>query len=432
MPPARSSPLGGKPDISVQAIGGWLHPGARLHLTGFAKAILQELKSMYGNPNEMFRGVSVMKLLNAVLLCAVVWNGTQTTASAADIDVLQLPGIEQVFMFIKGEIVEGDANKFYENAEGIERATVVLSGPGGLVGEALSIGAEVHDRNFATMVAPEDECFSACALIWIASKRRYLSKDSMIGVHAVYRTGENGVQVSGVGNAEVGAYLAMVELRIEAIRYFTLAPPEAFLPITPAIARLLGIDVYEQDGFEVTTPGEAPSVDRVAFKVARLLAFSTTCSGLFEIDSSPANDTGAAELRRGHEEFGGAAFAEIIPLSVYAAKKEIGEKGAIRWCVDAVNQFAQEDVYVGLDGPSFDCRKASYPTETTICEYVILSALDRLNTMLYKSARSISDAVERGRILQEQRAFLKSRNACMSDSACIERLYRSRIIALAQ
>ena len=51
--------------------------------------------------------------------------------------------------------------------------------------EALSIGSEIRLRGFTTFVAGgKMQCYSACALIWIAGVRRYMMPDASIGVHA--------------------------------------------------------------------------------------------------------------------------------------------------------------------------------------------------------------------------------------------------------
>ncbi|MFP3702229.1 hypothetical protein SB758_42815, partial [Burkholderia sp. SIMBA_013] len=73
---------------------------------------------------------------------------------------------------------------------------------------------------------------------------------------------ENGeYRESGVANAEIGSYLTHLGLRIESMRYFTIAGPNDFLLLTPEKARALGIETYKVDGANITTPSAAPTVD---------------------------------------------------------------------------------------------------------------------------------------------------------------------------
>ena len=67
----------------------------------------------------------------------------------------------------------------------------------------------IAGQNFATMVLPDEECASACALIWISSYRRYMSASSKIGFHAAYTTVDGKPRETGMGNAEIGSYLTI-------------------------------------------------------------------------------------------------------------------------------------------------------------------------------------------------------------------------------
>ena len=127
-----------------------------------------------------------LTLLGAIF-AFVIFSGSVT---AAEVELLDLPGKIDI-VSIKGEVTVGDSDRFSDLVRERDRITVILQSPGGLVKEALQIGAEIRIRNFATMVAPDGECFSACGLIWVSGARRYMSPDSKIGFHAAYRE-ENG------------------------------------------------------------------------------------------------------------------------------------------------------------------------------------------------------------------------------------------------
>ena len=142
---------------------------------------------------------------------------------AADLEKFVLdddPSVPVVIQ-LKGEIVDGDAEAFEKAIEGYSKVTLILESPGGLVHEALRIGATFHQNNFVTMVVDNGQCYSACGLIWIASERRYMSASSQIGIHAAYRQIGDYVEESGEANAVIGSYLKHLGFRIEAICFFT-------------------------------------------------------------------------------------------------------------------------------------------------------------------------------------------------------------------
>jgi len=83
-----------------------------------------------------------------------------------------------------------------ESSEGIssDRA-VCLNSPGGSYMAGREIAQQVHDRGLTTRINAKSECFSACALIFMAGRingaesdtvSRYLHVDGKLGFHAPY------------------------------------------------------------------------------------------------------------------------------------------------------------------------------------------------------------------------------------------------------
>jgi uncharacterized protein len=77
---------------------------------------------------------------------------------------------------------------------------------------------------------------------------------------------------------------------------------------------------------------------------------------------------------------------------------------------------------------SFDCKKATTPTEKQICANEKVSELDEHLGRYYFAARA---AVGHGAscLVKNQREWIARRNAC-KDAACLERLYLSRLAEL--
>jgi hypothetical protein len=303
-----------------------------------------------------------------------------------------------------------------------------VSGPGGLVNEALDIGAQVQEHRFATMVSSQTECYSACALIWLAGPRRYLSPDSVIGVHAAFRTSDDDTaEESGVANARIGAFLNMIGLPLDAITYITTAPPDATLPITPAIARNLGFEVYEQHGMETVTPDAAPTAHVLARQTAELAAISTQCSELLQLDPVTVRQAMERTLGKAHEDFGGERMAEIVSWMPSEVRADVEHDGFAKWCFDAAPRLRAEGLSFGFDGPSFECARASSATERLICNEPQLWGPDRAIAALYSVHRDRATSELKTRLRDTQRSWIAWRDGCGPDSACVVEAYRQRL-----
>lgn len=368
-----------------------------------------------------------LKSLFRVLV--VIW---ASSSVAADVDVLFAEG-DYAQIIIQGPITKGDGENFYELVERYPRASVALDSPGGNVMEALSIGSEIRLRGFTTFVAGgKMQCYSACALIWIAGVRRYMMPDARIGVHAAYEmvTDEDGTdeaRESGVGNAQIGAYLNELGLSAKAIAFFTVAAPEGFEYITPAAAQLLDIDVFVQDEAGFQTPAERSTPRRVADRASRLLSVSVWCAPILDLPSKPIEVQGSDVLRRGHEIFGGEVFASLIAEYTDRRKQEVEEMGKPAWCIETVDRILNSgSILAGLSGPSFDCNRAATASEKTICVTPALWARDRMLSTAYRYFRDVLSIEEFARVRRNQVSWLQRRQECGASSECVMRAYEAR------
>lgn len=346
---------------------------------------------------------------------------------AAEIEKLDVPGQSISFVFVKGEIVEGDASRFLKVVDGAEQVSVVLQSPGGLVREALQIGAEIRIRNYATMVVAGHECYSACGLIWVSGARRYLSRTSKIGFHAAYREENGEYRESGVANAEIGSFLTHLGLRIEAIRYFTVAGPAEFLMLTPERARSLGIEVFEQDGVNVTAPSEAPSVDVLADRFISYSFLNSRCSKLFEAEQKVVDGAIRDVFDRAHELVDGDSWIDLWMPMLDSVKQEIESKGVLSLCLETESHLRSQGQITGITGPSFPCSAAGTPTEKALCTTAGLWAKDRAMNSVYFYIRRFPDVQLRKALLADQREWLRRRNACGAHVQCLNASYDQRL-----
>jgi uncharacterized protein len=82
------------------------------------------------------------------------------------------------------------------------------------------------------------------------------------------------------------------------------------------------------------------------------------------------------------------------------------------------------------DYAPIDCSKASSPAERTICRSYPLGQAEARMATLFGVVTSLVAMGQRGDIGDAQRKWLKQRNACGDDSACIARAYQSRSAVL--
>jgi uncharacterized protein len=82
------------------------------------------------------------------------------------------------------------------------------------------------------------------------------------------------------------------------------------------------------------------------------------------------------------------------------------------------------------DYAPIDCSKASSPAERTICQIYPLGQAEARMATLFGVVTSLVAMGQRGDIGDAQRKWLKERNGCADDNACIARAYQSRIAAL--
>ena len=77
--------------------------------------------------------------------------------------------------------------------------------------------------------------------------------------------------------------------------------------------------------------------------------------------------------------------------------------------------------------PGFDCSKATTETEFAICNDPELSALDERTSKAYSRARHSEDGKQ---FKRNQLEWIKTRNACLSDTECLKNAYEEVLSSL--
>ena len=106
------------------------------------------------------------------------------------------------------------------------------------------------------------------------------------------------------------------------------------------------------------------------------------------------------------------------------------------WFLSLASALAATAAGPARAAPPFNCSIAQEQAEIAVCDSADLGLLDREMNRLYFDKRDglkvAGKLPEADALRLEQRAFLKTRNDCGYDTACITALYKSRLKALGQ
>lgn len=186
-----------------------------------------------------------MSRTNAIAMRAAIATtcmGLATLAHGAEFARFEREG--KTFISMYGRIEKGDELKFEEATKGVSDAIVLLRGPGGQAGAALSIGIAIRRKGFATAVIGGNECNSGCAFIWLAGRPRMLDGGTAVGFHSAISTLADGRKVpTHVGNALVGAYLNEIGITTRAIIHLMTPPHDSVVLLSAKEAKAFGISV---------------------------------------------------------------------------------------------------------------------------------------------------------------------------------------------
>jgi hypothetical protein len=203
----------------------------------------------------------MLKTITAGLLALLAWS--MTPAHAADISFNReckngtINEVRCGFIYINGEIKDGDGKKFLDVAASAIGKTdyLYLTSPGGSFEDGMEIAKYVHQHNFRTGVVADHICTSMCAIIWLAGNQRTYGGKTRIGFHSMStipmdRQGnriKNGKRTPyNAGNALVGAFFNQLGLNYEAIAALTDADPTSMFYLNTKRINELGI-IAERD-----------------------------------------------------------------------------------------------------------------------------------------------------------------------------------------
>lgn len=331
----------------------------------------------------------------------------------------------------KGQVEIGDGSEFLRRTEGIERAIVFLESPGGLVTEGLTIASTIARRGYSTAVMGDRLCASMCGIIWVSGRNRYLSPNAHVGFHSVFVKHKNGkTEVSGSGNAEIGAYLNTIGLPVSAIRYLTTAGPKEMEFIDHVDARKYGIDTVLIDRDTVSPPEERPTPETLASIYGAAGMYRSMCEGLLSYmpqSLGPSADLVYSDAMKMVDQatFDHLIYGELDKLFYGVAKDD-----TVRICLRAEDVLRDAGMETGIYGPGYDCSQAKTMSQHTLCRAKSLWADDYMMNLIYLIYRDAPMSSLRNRYFKGQRAWMTLRETCEGEVQCLSRQYDNRFAEL--
>lgn len=156
------------------------------------------------------------------------------------------PNEKRNALFISGEIVKGDFDKFKNALNKINNdkpVMVLLDGPGGSLIDAIQIGLAINKLKYDT-VAYRGICASACAYIWLAGARAIIDMDenAKVGFHSPYFVDKFGNKKSdNSASAILGGYLRDIGAGYSIITYATAVDGDSISWLTEPKAKEMGL-----------------------------------------------------------------------------------------------------------------------------------------------------------------------------------------------
>jgi hypothetical protein len=181
-----------------------------------------------------------LAMVAAAMLAASQARAAEITERASPNSVAGGYAFDRVIT-ISGELEKGDADKFRTAISGFDHLLVELNGPGGLLEEDLIIGREIRARHFATGVAPDWRCWSACAIAWLAGTPRIAARSATILFHHPWND-EGTPDLDAAASAVAGAYLGSLGLSESAIFFMTEKGKDEGNPLNDETAQAYGIE----------------------------------------------------------------------------------------------------------------------------------------------------------------------------------------------
>jgi hypothetical protein len=148
---------------------------------------------------------------------------------------------DPMVLVVTGVIGPGSYRQFRSAVQRADPDLIILDGPGGILGEALAIGQEVRRRGINTLVGANGSCASACALVFLSGRTKYVGRNASVGLHAA---SDLRGRVSAEATDMMSDYLRSVGVPSSVVRRMAATAPSEIRWLTRSEQRALGFRAY--------------------------------------------------------------------------------------------------------------------------------------------------------------------------------------------
>ncbi len=243
-------------------------------------------------PTAIFRRGAASPL-NLVLLFMLMFAPRVTQGASFEIGTSSVGNYQYDVISIVGDIQSGDLDKFLALAFKSKRDVLVrLDSKGGDLATALDIGRLISARGYSTSIIKYD-CISACALIWLAGKDRYLQDGERLGFHSAFKKTKSGQrEPDQASNALIGAYIRQLELPSAVASLVVEADPNSVTWVTIknasdfGIMTRRGVDIESHDLHDRALISKDPKTAALLYREAANRGFAGSQNNLGDIYES--------------------------------------------------------------------------------------------------------------------------------------------------
>lgn len=149
-------------------------------------------------------------------------------------------------IYIYGEILEGDGEKFLSLLDGNKNIKYVsLNSNGGLVSEGMFISYAVAEYQLTTVVPDTYSCASMCSIIFMSGATKIMAKDQYLEFHPAYLEWPDGrKEIDLQTSAQMSWWLGRMGIPLEIVWEMTEATPDTTVSFTAIDLNNLGVDIY--------------------------------------------------------------------------------------------------------------------------------------------------------------------------------------------
>lgn len=151
-------------------------------------------------------------------------------------------------IYIRGDILEGDGEKFIKLLEISPKASAVdIISVGGIVVEGLIISEEIFKREMTTYIPKDGICDSLCPIIFLSGKEQIMHSDQLLGFHPPYIIENDVMLVHAETVGHISWWLGRIGVPLEIVWAMMSSSPESIFNVNGYVLNSVGLNIIILD-----------------------------------------------------------------------------------------------------------------------------------------------------------------------------------------